>query len=969
MKTLQEQLTEIVEQEQKDEIIPFLKQLSPQQQKELIPTLRKLEEQYTTFVQLAERSYGTRATSGQHRILNLTAYLIYPLKDIEKRTFGIQTETLTELLQWHTPTWLNAYFEKRIDGEFPGFYDISYKIIMDWLERGIITANVKPETIARFLVRYINIVEELEAREITLKEHIWYLFQYDCGQNWHDNPAKGEPYFAFRYFTANGRLNRQQVLREALLAINRNLNKNLCSWFAGMFEALVPTEEEQLTLQPELLAVLSSPQSRPVNIILGYIKNLCRHPEFQVEEFLSQTSVLFASDVKAVHQNTLAVLAVLAKEREAYREAICCAAVQGLMNQTEAIQNKVVKLIQTYRSQASEALREALSPYAGMMLTEARKELSEYMHTVSGYTSEEVTQSSEGKDRTDANEVQPMPPLICEENRIQEITSPEDLIFLASQIFDANAVYHFDQLIAALIEWNQKQEAHQMALWMPVFQRAYKVLSAGSSRTGHIDRLMATFLIDYAKLLSLRFPQEMNTWEKMHDKAIRKDEELKGNWGYKNLNEASIRQKPHPKNDFPVQRHLLCRTLDLLEREESNPLPLLSTPTHAPMFIAPATLVERLKQYQQTSTEPDDMDMQIALSRVALDVPDQLFQCASAELEGEYRQLLLFLSGEKEATPQPPFAHPSWWMTASLIHSPETIYPPFNDFPYSKGPREVLTGNFAWRSYQRPYSYSYQVGKETKVVESTYQACEFAIPEGENIRIHHKGKYNERVEYRYYDANLPLLAETFININLDDDDIKNDLPRLLWLSPNAPEPALIWCFRRGMSNPMWYEVREVSISLAAMEAFNQYRHHWQEMSYLFEASSMLMFDKTMRAYAAEIWIRRVGHGCIDSARMGRIIGTHQRVEWGPLKRVLDLMQQQMLNVSALHNRELEKMITALIAALPENPVKDLKRLLEIYAELLALNHSRVEDQQVWNLLERWKTNANLKKVVNTIMKD
>ena len=216
-------------------------------------------------------------------------------------------------------------------------------------------------TIAGYLVNYMNNTDFLQKRAITLKEHIWYLFQYDCGQNWTDNRTSGQPYFSFRYFVEHGQLDRMRVLKESLLAVNRNLNKNLSSWFAGMFTALNPSTEEQLTLQPEIFAVLSAPHSRPVNIILGLLKNLCTHPQFQVEEFLSQTSVLFASDVKAIHQNTLAILHKLAKERKEHRDTICCAAAQGLMSREESTQSKIVKLIQTYGETASTTLKEVLS--------------------------------------------------------------------------------------------------------------------------------------------------------------------------------------------------------------------------------------------------------------------------------------------------------------------------------------------------------------------------------------------------------------------------------------------------------------------------------------------------------------------------------------------------------------------------------------------------------------------------------
>ena len=126
---------------------------------------------------------------------------------------------------------------------------------------------------------------------------------------------------------------------------------------------------------------------------------------------------------------------------------------------------------------------------------------------------------------------------------------------------------------------------------------------------------------------------------------------------------------------------------------------------------------------------------------------------------------------------------------------------------------------------------------------------------------------------------------------------------------------------------------------------------------------MLVADKTSRSYAAGIWTDRVNTGCIDSARIGRILGSHQRTGWGPLKRLTDLIQQQMINVSPLHNRELELLLTSLIA---EQPVKELKKLLEIYSELLSVNNSRVTDERILQLLEIWKNTANLKKVIVSI---
>ena len=90
--TIEERLNEIVEKGQGDAIIPFLQGLTQEERKTLVPCLNKLEEHYNKFVQLNENTYGTRGTPEQHRIINLTALVIYSLKEFRKHEWGIYTE-------------------------------------------------------------------------------------------------------------------------------------------------------------------------------------------------------------------------------------------------------------------------------------------------------------------------------------------------------------------------------------------------------------------------------------------------------------------------------------------------------------------------------------------------------------------------------------------------------------------------------------------------------------------------------------------------------------------------------------------------------------------------------------------------------------------------------------------------------------------------------------------------------------
>ena len=84
---------------------------------------------------------------------------------------------------------------------------------------------------------------------------------------------------------------------------------------------------------------------------------------------------------------------------------------------------------------------------------------------------------------------------------------------------------------------------------------------------------------------------------------------------------------------------------------------------------------------------------------------------------------------------------------------------------------------------------------------------------------------------------------------------------------------------------------------------------------------------------------------MDNARLGRVIGLHEKLEWAPVKRLTDLIQHHMLNISKNHNIALEELIFSVLLQM-EKPVTNLKRILEIYHEVLALNHSSVHQEVV-----------------------
>ena len=74
----------------------------------------------------------------------------------------------------------------------------------------------------------------------------------------------------------------------------------------------------------------------------------------------------------------------------------------------------------------------------------------------------------------------------------------------------------------------------------------------------------------------------------------------------------------------------------------------------------------------------------------------------------------------------------------------------------------------------------------------------------------------------------------------------------------------------------------------------------------------------------------------------------------------------MYKRSTFHNQQLEALLTEFIGGLPDKPVTGLKQLLELYLELLTINHSKVTDKQLLQRLQEWDTNSNLKKVMTSL---
>jgi len=944
-----EQFTQIVEQSEENKIIPFLATLSPQERKTLMPGFKKLFNHYFERIQEGN-SFKARGNEAQISLLSAASFILNDRKEFEK-TYSLyyimRGDVLNSILSWYVPSWFSEYINGFLNNEVLPF---GYDRLMALTEEGYVIPT--PALVARALVpaiyEYIDreahlTLKILEKRPVTLDEHIWLLFEYECGVNWADRYVRPkiseniEPNWlgVFKKCSDNGQISRERVLRSSLAASARNFTKPLCGWFADLVVLLKPTSQELLSLQQELLAVLSGPQSKPANMALGYLKEICADPAFDKVTFIQQAEVLLAGEVKSIHAATLGILEILAKSNRELQEQICIAVAQSFISPDASTQTKAARLIAKYGDTASAALKEKVSAFGTSLLTATKEIMMPWLQKEEQPSATEQIFSGVPGVRSVLNK----------DVEIPIVNDVEELIFLMSQAMDNNQHYHFEQILSGALRCHPRITSSHLRQMEPAMQRAIKVIQKGvTGNAGNLERYLAAFLIEYGLLLEEQFPGT-GVFGKQRPPKI-----------------AAEKWQLYEHGKGAYDPHHQLAGLALLQIRNKEYLPLLSMPTHIGGWIDPVTLVKRMTEYYAASVFPTRIDLQIAIARVAFENAEAALALVGEGLPDEIRQLMLFLL-DKDMEPQAPFTHPAVWMMAGLTKAPEKEYAAFAKFPYSQVARAYLTGYFEWMTYNEKYeaygSFNHEK-KEYDRVEAYRAALHINYPSSTNVGT--KEYYGQRLlQYNPID-NAILLPEFMHNTNVWG--FEKDVARILSLMPNHPDIILartIGC----MSSSMAPEVSEKKMVLEALSSVNMIKPGPSEMLHLFVATSMLHADTTCRALAAEIWIDRVQYGCIDSERIGAIIGTHEKIEWAPMKRFIELATGHMQKVSPLHNEALEKMITACLLQLPDKGIKDLKGLLELYREVLTNNGSSVEGV-LTHQLRAWNEIVSLKKVVKTL---
>jgi len=963
--TIIEEFTSIVEKEK--DIIPFLKKLDKGQKKELYPALKKLQKYYSEFVQQGtSSSYSSRGTQAQSQILSTAAFICFNQKDFEQSTsYGIiNREKLTPILTWFCPDWFNAYVDKLSLQDYVGNY-FDYDWYLELVEQGYLqisrqmVAKILPELIfprkeKTWKFEYKS--ENLLKRDVTLKDHIWYLFEFETNlhgaenyKQFEDNSAPGRWMDALKLYMKEGKINRERLLKESISSATRNFNQSASNWFMDLFMFLEPTKAELLHFQNELLNTFNSANSKPYNVVLKLFKDLAIEPEFAISSFLDHVPLVLTAESKTAVSSALMVLDKLAKKYPEQREQICIISCQAFIHQDNNLQLKAAKLIQKYGETNSEPIKETIKAYYEALFSEARNVLTDFSKE---FINDETLIEN---DLSDAS------------SNFVEIRMPEtfdEFVFLASQSFDQNETYHFDLLPAAILKFQNEMTADNILKLMPAFQRAYKmIISDWTSSMGYLDSMLAKFFTSFGQLLVSFNPIAAEPIRLMQQSFVKLEDEKKAKWdGYKmrlggikpwGIYTHSLGYKPH--------KHILLNAFFMLERKIS--LPLLSTPTHEPCWVSPITLIERLSRYQKANVIPGDMDFQIAIARCLPGNQTEAIKLANENLKGEYRELMGLVLGEDQH-PKDSYQLKPAWLVAGVSKSSPDIDAEW--ILFSSLSDTYLNGEFGWDSLVEDYVWQQYDYKLRKNVDVPARRKIIRINFGDKQK---KTSAFKTVLSKILPAQKEIEPSVYDYIELKFEYISaehNDIKRLLYLNPHQPQILLAHIINKGLRYIDFSEENSKKLIIYTLETLLTLNYRHGTMSNLFIASCMISSDKTVRTYAAELWIKGVTEKHMDSDAIGKIIGKHEQIELAPLKRFTDLVISNMFQISKKHNRALENLLACCIEQMSDIPINGCKKLLEIYAEVLSVNKSTVINEHVITRLNTWESTETLRRVIQKI---
>jgi hypothetical protein len=772
----------------------------------------------------------------------------------------------------------------------------------------------------------------------------------------------------------SGHLDRADLLTRCLLALRRDFRRPLLTWFKDLFAALKPSVAERLDRQNELVELLAHPLPLVVNFALEQLKELWGEAEFKIETLLLYADGLMTrQELKTGIKSLLSGLGKVLKAQPDQAPAVARLCTTALGHADAAVQERAAKSLADMLKAKKPVLstREAvevvdsLAFYADLLGSAARTVLMLWLEQPATTTMAKATEAYAP--------LVDFEPEISTATAIAPVADWHELLFLTGQALKGNSPLDVERWVDGLLRLRHQFPAGYAQQLRPYLRQAFpwqlddltdeqqdKALAAikfSGERIGHQSLLNA---------LLVSWPED---FKRLRVPAV------------------ALTDKPHQSSDplmWVEQRRLASAEARL--HAAAPALPLLSMPSHAPHWVAPTVLVQRLLAYEAADLVPDAADFALALARTAfgatadaaaalallpqlhhpelrellhwflgpaaapLIVPTPATKPARKVL-GELLGRLLAFKQSSAAPKVAPLAEvlPWLWAVAARTRHPEAELPELRalgDYPGLATPWQPdWHFGTASHTYQQPWN------KKEPVHIHTWQELQ--------VVTEHEGQRPPS----------PLLLYS-VHARLRQKDnphlwaIGSDLPFLLSLVPNAPA-SLHWHVLRTACrvNEGYSEERAMMQNL--LETLLGAGPRFTAATAALLAMGLVHNAPLCRALALEVLLSAIAHRRLTPAPLGQALGQILAASFAPVQRLADGLAQARA-IDAATDDALRQTLDALLPELPAEPLRNVRKLLEAYADCIGRTRQAVPTA-VQARLREWQASASLKKAAAALL--
>ena len=990
----QNQLVDIIE--SAGNVIPFLKELTKAEKEALLPTLAELNKKYSKTLEDRNDKSGYGPWNNfvypviHREIIQIVGVVL--AKNVtqyrENIDWGVERILMSNaivdnILPWYVPNWFQSTMNRTRN-----LWSLDYEKLMLLKNRGYLQPS--DELITMVFERSACRLTKGEGRNTTqvyshdllvqhkeaLEEHFWFLFKYVSAINNRQLSDKYSWYNVIPELLAKNQIDRDRLIKSCLLACTKGFNKTQTAWYYKLLKKIEPRLEELINCQNELMTCLNSGQSSAINYALLIVKKIIEEKDFERMNFIYACHSLLNLPAKSTVKSVLILLEKIMRKTPRLKNEIVDCFINVLSHNDNDIQTKSAKFLKKHIEPTDENIQK-ISIFRDGLLSDSRLMLNDFL----------IQESHE--DQEEAEEVLTNTNLnpLSEKNKIESYDSFDDMVFFLTQFNENEEYWHTEQILRILPKINKLITVNNADKLSQFFCKALNEVASSTWGTSAITNIYAYLINEFAQKIDQRFPSMLVGREKNVKRLISVHE----SYGppYPSLKDR--RGNHHlPITRFISKQVEYCQ--ELINRNLN--LEILSIPTHHGGWIHPERHISRILKLQDHNVEINLIDWQLSIMRlykdfeitqdynsklIALNNPtiinvlQYLFGLGNLEYLNEssigyYLPAILSIGNAEDLNKLATYKNEVW---SSRIYN----------FVWNHGPIEFLTWEYNRQTqksdrvvrtkdvlyiegckYQRPE----QNTSETKSLFGSFTNALFGKSEKEDLLEITNLPRKSRVDmFDYFDFKSEHKSHHYIRntVHLQANDTK----RHLNLIPNNKELYinLVIHYHMEKSETKGAESKRVIVNALEYLIENWYLEEEHEIIYVLLAASILNQNKIARQLVAELWIQAVENQNFDSKRLGIIIGFLLSKNYGPLKRLTEIIGNFMILVSPKHDKELYRLIENVVINMHDIPITNTKKLLEILFELQSKSPIQFGDDFKVKL-DVWSGTRSLQRIINKI---